>query len=33
MAMKDLQSVPGFPLEQTSLDTCDEKQDAFHACA
>jgi hypothetical protein len=32
MAMKDLQSVPGFLLEQISLDTCDEKQDAFRAC-
>ena len=31
MVMKVLQTVPGFPLGQTSLDTCDEKLDAFHA--
>jgi hypothetical protein len=31
MVKKALQTVPGFPLGQTSLDIYDEKLDAFHA--
>jgi hypothetical protein len=31
MVMTGLQTVPGFPLEQTFQDTYDEKQGAFHA--